>query len=70
MNRFLNPKSRKELEQKIVNVFGEKMQPLSKEFQTLLADDLVTAFEDRFKALINAQTQTGFYVEAQQKSYA
>jgi hypothetical protein len=41
----------------------ETMQPLSKEFQMLLVDDLVTAFESRFKVLNRAQTPMDCYVE-------
>ena len=57
MKEFADPKSRKEIEDKLLALFGETMQPLSKELQMLLADDLVTAFESRFKALNHAQNQ-------------
>jgi hypothetical protein len=60
----LDPISRKELEIKILDVFGESMQPLSKAFQVLLADDLVTAFESRLKALSHALKPLGCYVES------
>ena len=63
MKECLDSKSRKELENKILALLGETMKPLSKEFQTLLADDLVTAFESRFKVLNRAQTSMDFYVE-------
>jgi hypothetical protein len=63
MKECLDPKSRKELENKILALLGETMQPLSKEFQTLLADDLVTAFESRFKVLNRTQTPIDCYVE-------
>ena len=58
MKEFVDPKSRKELENKILDLLGETMQPLSKEIQMLLADDLVTAFESRFKALNHAQNHS------------
>jgi hypothetical protein len=57
MKEFVDPKSRKEIEDKLLALFGETMQPLPKEIQMLLADDLVTAFESRFKALNHAQNQ-------------
>ncbi len=63
MKEYLDPKSRKELENKILALLGETMQPLSKELQILLANDLVTAFESRFKALNRAQTSMDFYIE-------
>ncbi|MGD0645454.1 MAG: hypothetical protein ABSA75_11165 [Candidatus Bathyarchaeia archaeon] len=55
MKETLDLKSRKELEDKILALFGENMQVLSKEFQMLLADDLVTAFESRLKVLNHGQ---------------
>ena len=61
MKECLDPKSRKEIENKILALLGETMQPLSKEYQMLLADDLVTAFESRFKALNHAQEPIEYY---------
>ena len=63
MKECLDSKSRKELENKILALLGETMQPLSKEFQMLLADDLVTAFESRFKVLNRTQAPIECYVE-------
>jgi hypothetical protein len=63
MKESLDSKSRKELANKILALLGEAMQPLSKEFQMLLADDLVTVFESRFKVLSRVQTPMEFYVE-------
>ena len=62
MEERMNPKIRKELKEKILDLFGETMQPLSKELQMLLADDLITAFENRFKVLNRAQTQPYFCI--------
>ena len=67
MKELLDPKSRKELEDKLLALFSETMQPLPKEFQILLADDLVTAFESRLKALNNAQTSMEYYFETAPK---
>ena len=44
-------KSRKELEEKMASVFGEKIQKLSTELQEILLDDMVTAFENRLNVL-------------------
>jgi hypothetical protein len=46
-------KGRKELEQKLSNAFGGKIYGLSTELQEILIDDMVTAFENRLKVLIN-----------------
>ena len=47
-------KSRKELEDKMASVFGEKIQKLSTDLQKILLDDMVTAFENRLKVLNRA----------------
>jgi hypothetical protein len=63
MKKALGHKSRKKLRNKIVDALDETMQPLSKEFQMLLADDLITAFESRLKIFNNPQTSTDCYIE-------
>ena len=47
-------KSRKELEDKMASVFGEKIQKLSTDLQKILLDDMVTAFENRLNVLNRA----------------
>ena len=47
-------KSRKELEDKMASVFGEKIQELSTDLQKILLDDMVTAFENRLNVLNRA----------------
>jgi hypothetical protein len=63
MKKCLDSQSRKELENKILALLGETMQPLPKKFQMMLADDLVTAFESRIKVLNRAQKPMDCYVE-------
>jgi hypothetical protein len=63
MKKCLASQSRKELENKILALLGETMQPLPKKFQMMLADDLVTAFESRIKVLNRAQKPLDCYVE-------
>jgi hypothetical protein len=47
-------KGRKELEEKLNSAFSGKISGLSTELQEILIDDMVTAFENRLKVLINA----------------
>ncbi len=47
--------NRKKLVQKMKTVFCEKIQALSPEFQGILLDDLVTAFESRLEVLEKTQ---------------
>ncbi len=47
--------NRKKLIQKMKTTFSDKIQTLSPEFQTILLDDLVTAFENRLTVLEKSQ---------------
>jgi hypothetical protein len=51
-------KSRKELEAKFANVFGEQINSLSTELRDILLDDMVTAFENRLNVLNHAIDKT------------
>jgi hypothetical protein len=57
MNQQITLKSRKELEAKMVTVFGEKIKELSTELQRILLDDMVTAFENRLNVLNRANAK-------------
>jgi len=49
---------RHKLETKIANAFSESMSILSPEMQRILADDMVTAFQNRLIVLIRIQSKT------------
>jgi len=53
-------KQRKELEDKMAEVFKEDIEMLSTELQKILLDDLVTAFQNRINVLIRAQTKGSY----------
>jgi hypothetical protein len=63
MKGQLKTKSRKEIQTKIATVFGEKIQTLSTDYQKILIDDLVTAFENRLAVLNRVQGDVQTYVE-------
>ena len=54
MKHKMDDSGRKELEEKLSHVFDGKIKELSPELQGILIDDMVTAFENRLKVLINA----------------
>ncbi len=58
-----NASNRKKLVRKMKKVFSEKIQTLSPEFQGILLDDLVTAFESRLAALEKTQPSV-LYIHA------
>ena len=49
---------RRELEVKMAKVFGKSSMMLSKGMQRILMDDLVTAFQNRVRALIHSQERS------------
>ena len=51
----LTPTQRKQLQMQIISTFKEEMQTLNQELQQILADDLITAFQNRLKTFIRIQ---------------
>ena len=60
MNKTDALKNREILEEKMVVVFGEEIMELSTEFQEILIDDIVTAFENRVNVLNRIQDRGQF----------
>jgi len=60
LNAKLSLRQRKEIETKMSKALKENIQNLSAEFQKILIDDLVTAFQNRINVLIRA-TEKGSY---------
>lgn len=54
----LAPQQRKKLQQKVMTAFKTEMKTLRKPFQRILADDLVTAFENRISIIHAFQQKT------------
>ncbi len=60
MSQNIPFKQRKELEDKMAEVFKEDIEMLSTELQEILLDDLVTAFQNRINVLIRAQAKGSY----------
>ena len=60
MKRAISIRKRKELEKKLSSVFENDMRSVPIELRTIMADDLVTAFESRLCVLSQAQSNLGF----------
>jgi len=58
--RTVTLKQRKELEDKMANVFQENLDGLSTELQRILLDDLVTAFQSRINVLMRVQKKGSY----------
>ncbi len=51
----INNKNRKQLKNKITEALSSNLKTLSTEMQEILVDDLITAFENRYEVLSDAQ---------------
>ena len=60
MKNTITLKQRKEIEDKMANVFKENLKALSTELQKILLDDLVTAFQNRMNVLMRAQEKRSY----------
>jgi hypothetical protein len=60
LNQNIVLKCRDELEAKMATVLGEEIKELSTEYQQILIDDMVTAFENRLKVLNRSKIGSGF----------
>lgn len=55
---MITSKKRKELKEKIAEALRGNLKGLSTEFQKILVDDLVTAFQNRMNVLMRAQEKS------------
>lgn len=60
MKQSISIKKRKELKNKIAKVFENEMQSVPVSFRKIMADDLITAFENRIFALVRSQSNLKF----------
>ena len=57
MIKAYSPSERKHLENKLIDAFKDEMNTLSKELQQIVADDLITAFQNRIAVFQRIQTK-------------
>jgi hypothetical protein len=57
MEKSFAPQSRKKLQKMMIEAFTSEIQTLTPELQSILADDLVTAFQNRLKVLQRIQAK-------------
>jgi hypothetical protein len=60
LKKMLTLKQRRELQSKMMKALKENIRGLSTEFQKILVDDLVTAFENRTNVLIRVQQKRSY----------
>ena len=59
MNKKLTPKQRREIKAKMARALKDNVKGLSADFQRILIDDLVTAFQNRINVLMRVQAKRG-----------
>ncbi|MEM2518564.1 MAG: hypothetical protein QXO49_06400 [Candidatus Bathyarchaeia archaeon] len=59
MKYEFTPQQRRLIKAKMAEVFKENLEGLSTEFQKILLDDLVTAFQNRINVLKRVQAKRG-----------
>jgi len=57
----VTPAERKQLETKMRKVFQKEMKKLSQDLQSVLADDIVTAFLNRISVFLKIEAKTRRY---------
>jgi len=60
LNEKLTPKQRREIKAKMARALKDNIKVLSTDFQKILIDDLVTAFQNRINVLMRAQAKRGY----------
>ena len=58
LKKSFTPESRKKLQKMMLEVFTSEIQTLTPELQSILADDMVTALQNRLLVFQNIQNQT------------
>jgi len=58
MKKSFSPQSRKKLQKMVMEAFTSEIQTLTPELQYLLADDLVTALQNRLMVFQRIQAKT------------
>jgi len=59
LRKDLTPKQRREIKAKMAEALKENIKGLSTDFQKILIDDLVTAFQNRINVLMRVQAKSG-----------
>ena len=58
LKKSFTPESRKKLQKMMLEVFTSEIQTLTPELQSILADDMVTALQNRLLVFQNIQNQS------------
>ncbi|MEM3728827.1 MAG: hypothetical protein QXF75_06505 [Candidatus Bathyarchaeia archaeon] len=60
LSKKLTPKQRREIKAKMARALKDNIKVLSADFQKILIDDLVTAFQNRMNVLMRVQAKRSY----------
>jgi len=70
LEKTVTPRTRKQLQRKMLDLFIDEMEQLPRELQWVLADDLVTAFHNRLVVFMKIQSKPQLHVQFSEESIA
>ena len=68
MKQVLAPEERERLEKRMLATFKDEMNVLPRDLQETLADDLVTAFQNRLAVFLRIQAKQGSLLKTSQRN--
>ena len=70
MEKTISPRTRKQLQRKMLDLFIDEMENLPRDLQCVLADDLVTAFHNRLAVFMKIQSRPQLQVQFSEENIA
>jgi len=70
LEKTISPRTRKQLQRKMLDLFINEMDDLPRDLQWILADDLVTAFHNRLAVLTKIQSRPQLQVQFSEENIA
>ena len=70
LEKTISPRTRKQLQRKMLDLFIDEMEQLPRDLQWVLADDLVTAFHNRLAVFTKIQSRPQLQVQFSEENIA
>jgi len=70
LEKTISPRTRKQLQRKMLDLFMDEMEQLPRDLQWVLADDLVTAFRNRLAVFMKIQSRPQLQVQFSEENIA
>jgi len=70
LEKIISPRTRKQLQEKMLELFTDEIEQLPRDLQWILADDLVTAFHNRLTVFMKIQSRPQLQVQFSEENIA